>query len=134
MMPDDTKKLKCAECTRRGRPCVSLSWESLDRTRDNLRDELERDEAEASRLFDQYVEVASRVRQKRKVLEQAQGRAAKKFKCLIEEMEAEGEDMTATVIDASSLEASIFGPEGDRLSIGVVDGTAAAEAGSSQDA
>jgi hypothetical protein len=65
------------------------------------------------------------------VLKQAQGRAAQKFKCLIEELEAEGEDMTAHVIDASALEASLFGPEGSRSIIDVVGGTAAAGAGSS---
>lgn len=132
-MSDDNKKLKCAECTRRGKACVSFSWESLDRTRDNLREELDRDEAEAERLFDLYIETRSRIRRKRKVLQQAQGRAAKKFKCLIEEMEAEGEDMTATVIDGSVLEATLFGPEAGQSFIDVVGGTVAAEGGSSQD-
>ena len=28
-MSDDNDKLKCAECTCRGKSCVSLSWESL---------------------------------------------------------------------------------------------------------
>ena len=132
-MSDGDRKLKCAECTRRGKACVSLSWESLDKTRDNLCEDLEKDEAEAQRLFELYIETRSRIRRNRKVLKQAQGRAAQKFKCLIEELEAEGEDMTAQVMDASSLEASLFGLEVGRSIIDVVGGTAAAGAGSSQD-
>ena len=48
-MPGDSR-LKCAECTRRGKPCVSLSWESLNATRDNLREELAEDEARRDEL------------------------------------------------------------------------------------
>ena len=58
-MSDGNRKLKCAECTRRGKACVSLSWESLDKTCDNHREELEKDEAEAQRLFDLYIETRS---------------------------------------------------------------------------
>ena len=38
-MPGD-EKLKCAECTCWGKSCVSLSWASLDISRDNLREGL----------------------------------------------------------------------------------------------
>lgn len=31
---------KCDQCTRRGRPCVGVSWESLDRTRLSIRKQI----------------------------------------------------------------------------------------------
>ena len=130
-MADDNKKLKCAECTRVGKPCVSVSWESLRRTRDNLEDELSRDQEEADRHIAAYLKVKARINRKRKVLEQAQTRAAKKFKCLIEELEAEGEDMTATVIDASAFEADLGGPIDGNLFADGLGETVAAGAGSS---
>ena len=62
---------------------------------------------------------------KRKVLEQVEGCAQKKLCCLVEEMEAEGEDLSAMVIDASTLQAELFSPAPVK--------TAAAGAGNSQD-
>ena len=35
---------KCAECERRGRPCVVSSWEALDRASDNLSSKISEDE------------------------------------------------------------------------------------------
>ena len=118
------KKLKCAECTHRGKPCVSLSWASLDTSRDNLCEDLAVDEAEWDTLLECLSEVQASVARKRKVLEQVEGHARKKLHCLVEEMEAEGEDLSATVIDASALQAELFGP--------APVGTAAAGAGSLQ--
>ena len=122
-MPGD-EKLKCAECTHRGKPCVSLSWASLDISRDNLREGLVVAEAERDALLERLSEAQASVVRKQKVLEQVEGRTQKKLRCLVEEMEAEGEDLSATVIDASALQAKLFGPA-------PVD-TAAAGAGSSQ--
>ena len=65
------------------------------------------------------------VAHKRKVLEQVEGHARKKLHCLVEEMEAEGEDLSATVIDMSTLQAELFGPTPVK--------TAAARAGNLQD-
>ena len=50
------------------------------------------------------------VAHKQKVLEQVEGHAQKKLYCLVEEMEAEGEDLSVTVIDASTLQAELFSP------------------------
>ena len=122
-MPGD-KKLKCAKCTRQGKPCVSLSWASLDISRNNLREGLVVAEVERDALLERLSEAQASVVRKRKVLEQVEGCAQKKLRCLVEEMEAEGEDLLATVIDASALQAELFGPT-------PVD-TAAAGAGSSQ--
>ena len=118
------KKLKCAECTHWGKPCVSLSWASLDTSCDNLHEDLVVDEVERDALLERLSEVQASMARKRKVLEQVEGRARKKLHCLVEEMEAEGEDLSATVIDASALQAELFSPA-------PVD-TAAAGAGSSQ--
>ncbi len=94
------EKLKCAECTHQGKPCVSLSWASLDTSRNNLREDLVVDEVEWDTLLEHLSEVQASVARKRKVLEQVEGHTRKKLHCLVEEMEAEGEDLSATVIDA----------------------------------
>ena len=119
------ENLKCAECTRQGKPCVSLSWASLNTSCNNLREDLVGDEAEWDTLLECLSKVQARVARKRKVLEQVEGRARKKLCCLVEEMEAEGEDLLVTVIDTSTLQAELFGPAPVE--------TAAAGAGNSQD-
>ena len=122
-MPGD-EKLKCAECTRWGKPCVSLSWASLDISCNNLYEDLVVDEAEWDTLLECLSEVQASVARKRKVLEQVEGHTRKKLHCLVEEMEAEGEDLSVTVINTLALQAELFGPA-------PVD-TAAAGASSSQ--
>ena len=78
-MSDDNDKLKCAECTCRGKSCVSLSWESLNMTRDNLREDLAVDEAKRDALVEQLAKLQACVSRKRKVLEGAEGQAKKKL-------------------------------------------------------
>ena len=68
------------------------------------------DEVEWDTLLEHLSEVQARVARKRKVLEQVEGHARKKLHCLVEEMEAEGEDLSATVIDTSTLQAELFSP------------------------
>ena len=104
---------------------MSLSWASLDTSRNNLHEDLAGDEVEWDTLLECLSEVQACVARKRKVLEQVEGRARKKLCCLVEEMEAEGEDLSAMVIDASTLQAKLFGPAPVK--------TAAAGAGNSQD-
>ena len=118
------EKLKCAKCTHQGKPCVSLSWASLDTSRNNLHEDLVVDEVEWDTLLECLSKVQASVARKRKVLEQVEGHARKKLHCLVEEMEAEGEDLSVTVIDTSALQAELFGP--------APVNTAAAGAGSSQ--
>ena len=72
-MSDDNDKLKCAECTRQGKSCVSLSWESLNMTQDNLCEDLAVDEAKWDALVKQLAELQACVSRKRKVLEGAEG-------------------------------------------------------------
>ena len=56
-MSDNNDKLKCAECTRRGKSCVSLSWELLNMTRNNLREDLAVNEAKRDALVKQLAEL-----------------------------------------------------------------------------
>lgn len=81
---DGKARLKCSECVRIGRPCVNLSWESLDRTRSTLEKEIEADEEELSRVM-------ARLLRKKKLLKQANERAQRKAICLANEMEETGE-------------------------------------------
>ena len=93
-------------------------------TQDNLRKDLAVDEAKRDALVEQLAELQARVSRKRKVLEGAEGQAKKKLQCLVAEMEADGEDLSVTVIDASALQAELFSP--------APAGTAAGGAGSSR--
>ena len=93
-------------------------------TRDNLCEDLAVDEAKRDALVKQLAELQARVSRKRKVLEGAEGQAKKKLQCLVAEMEVDGEDLSATVIDASALQAELFSP--------TPAGTAAGGAGSSR--
>lgn len=77
-------RLKCSECVRIGRPCVNMSWSSLDRTREKLQQEIDEDEEELSRVM-------ARLLRKKKLLRQADERAKKKALCLANEMEESGE-------------------------------------------
>ena len=56
-MSDNNNKLKYAECTYHGKSCVSLSWESLNMTWDNLCEDLAVDEAKRDALVEQLAEL-----------------------------------------------------------------------------
>lgn len=90
VMPES--RLKCSECTRIGRPCVNMSWESLDRTREEYQKKVDEDE----KLL---AEVISRLLRNKKILKQAEERARKKALCLASEMEKEGEEVSAQEMD-----------------------------------
>lgn len=76
-------------------------------------------------MWDLFPEAKSRLCRKRTILEQALSHAKKKWKRLIEEVEIEGNDLFATVIDTSALKAELFGP------LLAVDETTSGEADSS---
>ena len=118
-MPSNPK-LKCSECTRRGRPCAANSLEALDVSEENLQQDLNRDEEEREQLLARLAELQSRVARKRKVLEQARRRAEDARNCLIREMEAEGEDLSRVAYDAALFEASSddFGGFGNAAFVG----------------
>ena len=83
-MVESSKRLKCAECVRQAKPCVNLSWGSLDATRKKLRREIDEDEEELAKVM-------ARLMRKKRILRQADERARKKLECLASELEDEGE-------------------------------------------
>ena len=93
-MSGEDNKLKCAVCTQRGKSCVSVSWESLNMSQDNLREDVATDKATHNTLFEQLATVQACLSQKRKVLESAKVCARQKLQCLVKEMESDGEDLT----------------------------------------
>ena len=52
-MLGEDDKLKCAVCTQRGRSCVSVSWESLNMSWDNLCEDVATDKVTHDTLFEQ---------------------------------------------------------------------------------
>ena len=104
VMPAAGSRLKCSECVRVGRPCVNLSWESLDKTRAEYEKKVEEDE----KLL---ADVIARLLQNKKILAQAKQRAAKKAECLANELEGEGEDVRAEEISCPAADAQVaFSP------------------------
>ena len=104
VMPSANSRLKCSECVRVGRPCVNLSWESLDKTRAEYEKKVEDDE----KLL---AEVIARMLRNKKILAQAKERAAKKAECLANELDAEGEDVRAEEISCPAADAQVaFSP------------------------
>lgn len=80
--------LKCAECVRAGKPCVDMSWTSIDKTREEYRKKVEADEKELQTVI-------ARLLRNKRILAQAEERARKKTMCLASELAAEGESMNA---------------------------------------
>ena len=56
-MSGEDNKLKCAACTQRRRSCVSVSWESLNMSQDNLCEDVATDKATRNTLFEQLATV-----------------------------------------------------------------------------
>ena len=83
-MPDESCRLKCAECVRAGKPCVNMSWASLDRTREEYEKKVQDDET-------LLATVISRLLRNKKILKQAEERARHKTLCLASEMADAGE-------------------------------------------
>ncbi|KAF2628939.1 hypothetical protein BU25DRAFT_420378 [Macroventuria anomochaeta] len=93
IMPDESRRLKCAECTRAGKPCVNMSWASLDRTREEYEKKVQEDEA-------LLATVISRLLRNKKILKQANECAKAKAMCLASEMIESGElDMAEDIVD-----------------------------------
>lgn len=83
------ERLRCSECVRKGRSCVSLSWEGLDRTRDDLSKKIAADEKILA-------EVMMRLLRNRALLAQADKRAKDKAACL--DVELLDEDCPAAAV------------------------------------
>lgn len=104
VMASNSRRLKCSECVRIGRPCVNLSWASLDRTREEYQAKVDADE----KLL---AEVIARLLRNKKILAQAEERAHKKAECLASELEESGENVRAEEISCPAADAQVaFSP------------------------
>lgn len=81
---EGSSRAKCSECVRAGKPCVNLSWSSLDKTREDYQKKVDEDE-------ELLAEVMARLMRNKKILRQATERARKKAQCLMSAMDAAGE-------------------------------------------
>jgi hypothetical protein len=84
VMSSSSRRLKCSECVRLQRPCVNMSWSSLDKTREEYAKKVEEDEV-------LLAEVLARLMRNKKILKQAEERAKRKAECLANELVESGE-------------------------------------------
>lgn len=83
-----------------GKPCVNLSWASLDRTREEYQKKVDEDEEELAKIM-------SRLLRNKKILRQAEERARKKAICLENEMDLSGELEDAPAPDCPGADAGV---------------------------
>ena len=93
-MLGEDDKLKCAVCTQCGRSYVSVSWESLNLSWDNLCEDVAAEEATHNTLFEQLTVVQVHLSWKQKVLEGTKVCVRQKLQCLVKEMELDSKDLT----------------------------------------
>ena len=67
-----------------------------------MKSKISSDEKERKALFQRQIELTARIERNRKILKLVEERAAKKFKCLVNKIEAEGKDLSATIIDTEA--------------------------------
>ena len=77
-----------------------MSWESLDRTREEYQKKVDEDEQ-------LLATVISRLLRNKKILAQAKERARRKALCLASELEQEGEEVNAQTINCPAASISI---------------------------
>jgi hypothetical protein len=122
IMPDS--RLKCAECTRQGKACVNMSWESLDKTREEYQKKVDEDEQ-------LLATVISRLLRNKKILAQAKDRARRKALCLASELEQEGEAVNAEMMDCPAAAIGMGFSPTMWSTLGLID-SAVAELGEAQ--
>ncbi len=81
-MEDSRSRLKCSECVRAGKPCVNMSWQSLDRTREELSSKVAEDEKVLATVI-------TRLLRNKKILKEIDLKARRKTQCLLSEVDAE---------------------------------------------
>ena len=81
---ENSSRLKYSEYVRSSRPCTNLSWDSLDRTREEYREKIEKDEKELAAVI-------SRLLRNKQILKQADKKAKRKIEYLLEETERSGD-------------------------------------------
>ncbi|PVH90969.1 hypothetical protein DM02DRAFT_734349 [Periconia macrospinosa] len=103
-MPENSSRLKCSECVRAGKPCVNMSWVSLDKTREEYQKKVDEDK----KLL---AEVIARLLKNKKILKQAEERAKKKAWCLANELREAGEEVDVAEDDCPAADALVgFSP------------------------
>merc|ERR1711975_7473 len=108
----NSTNLRCSECVRQGKKCVNMSWESLDRTREEYQKKVDEDEEELARIM-------ARLVRNKKILRQAEERAKRKAFCLANEMEASGESVFSE--DCPAADAGVIVSPAVWSSIGFLD-------------
>ncbi len=96
---------KCAECTRRGRPCVPVSLESLNRVHEKLESQLDKAEAEHAAQLDVLQRLNSKILRLRTTIRQNKSRAVRKAQCVAAEL---GSDNDGITDDETSSEPANF--------------------------
>ena len=90
-MLEGLSRLKCAECTKAGKPCVNMSWLSLDKTREEYKKKVEEDETLLATVIAQLL-------RNKKILKQANNCARQKALCIANKIVATRElDVTKEV-------------------------------------
>ena len=85
---------KCAECTCRGRPCVSVSLESLNRVHEKLKSQLNKAEAEHAAQLDILQCLNSKILRLRTTIRQNKLRAVQKAQCVAAELDSDNNEIT----------------------------------------
>jgi len=70
---------------------VDLSWESLDRTRETTKAQIERDMEELEKIAAAQLRVLARISRQSKTLKRLEAKAKSKTICLLDELEEEEE-------------------------------------------
>jgi len=90
---------KCSECTRRGRPCVPVSLDSLNRAHLRLKSELEVAMNERVEQAERLSKLDAKVLRLFKTLKQNESRAVAKVRCVASEL---GDDNNGTEDEENS--------------------------------
>ena len=96
---------KCAECTRRGRPCVPVSLESLNRVHKKLKSQLNKAEAEHAAQLDVLQRLNLKILRLCTTIRQNKSCAVQKAQCVAAEL---GSDNNGITDDETSSEPANF--------------------------
>ena len=72
-------RLKCSECVRVKKPCVNMSWSSLNSTREDLSIKIAADEKKLTTMI-------TRLLRNKKILKEIDAKAKRKAQCLLSKM------------------------------------------------
>ena len=86
---------KCAECIRRGRFCVSISFEILNHAYEKLQTQLQTAEKEFARVL-------SRINRLRKQIKLNKSHTAQKMQCVAAKLSSDNDDSENEIIDEFS--------------------------------